>query len=511
MLAKVLSGAVIGLDGILINVEVDITKKGFGAFKIVGLPSKAVDEARDRVKTAIDNTGLDFTKYRLTINLAPADLPKEGPIYDLPIAIGVLAAMEKIDNFALLETSMFMGEMSLDGSLNSTPAILPLTIVAKENGLKNVFVPVQNAAEASIVPGINVYPINNLRQLIQHLNAVTHIKPFYNSTEKEIADIESPIEFGFEDIKGQAYAKRALVVAAAGGHNIMFSGPPGAGKTLLARSLPAIMPSLSWEEALTVTKIHSIAHLVDNQNPLITQRPFRAPHHSVSRAGLIGGSSKLTPGEISIAHRGVLFLDEIPEFPRSVLESLRQPLEDGFITISRVTGSVKFPTSFMLVAASNPCPCGWFGSTKRRCICPPIKVTSYQQRLSGPLLDRIDIHTSVREVEAEEIMQVTEKHNYPETRKARSLIKMARETQNLRFKNLPITTNAEMSSHLIQQFCTLPSDLKHLLVNASNRLGLSARAIHKTLKVARTLADLEACESIESNHITEALNYRKKE
>lgn len=516
MLAKTISGAMIGLDGQLVTVEVDITQKGFGAFKIVGLAGKAVDESRDRVKAAIENSGLDFTKYRITVNLAPADLPKEGPLYDLPIAVALLIADGKIKPNQIGDRSMFIGELSLDGSLSSTPAILPLAMLAQTYKIETLFVPAINAPEATIVKNVQVIPVESLKQLIGHFNGIHPIEPLTGNPTIIAENTDTDENYRLEDIQGQEFAKRALIVAAAGGHNLFMNGPPGAGKTMLARTLPSLLPTLTWEEALDVTRIHSVCHLVDPQQPLITQRPFRAPHHTISRVGLVGGGAQLTPGEISLAHRGVLFLDEIPEFPRSVLEAMRQPLEDGHVIISRAKGSAHYPTRFMLIAASNPCPCGYLGSTRKQCICPQTKIYNYQRRLSGPLLDRMDIHVFVQDVSAEEIVRRTSHNgnsatnNDNQTHLAQTQIQAARELQTKRFADESIHTNAEMTARMIKKYCPLTSELDQILIDASNQLGLSARAIHKTIKLARTIADLDAQLSIEKPHLHEALNYRRR-
>ncbi len=514
MLAKVRSGTVIGLDAKEVTVEIDITKKGFGGFKIVGLAGKAVDESKDRVKTAIENSKLSFTKYKITVNLAPADLHKDGPLYDLPIAVGILVAMKQINPDVDLSNKMFFGELSLDGSLNSTPAILPLAILAKEHGVKEVYVSAINAKEASLVNGVTVFPIKDLSSLILHLNGQQKISPLPHSTNLKKKSNMYEVEYGLEDVKGQHMAKRALTIAAAGNHNILFTGPPGSGKTMLARLLPQLLPDLTWEEALEVTKIHSIANDIDPENPLITTRPFRSPHHTTSRVGLIGGGTYLSPGEISLAHRGVLFMDEIPEFPRSVLESLRQPMEDGVVTITRARGSVKFPALFMLVAASNPCPCGYRGSKIKQCYCSPTKLLNYQRRISGPLLDRIDIHVFVQDTDPKAILSQHNKkpttNDRSETVKAKELIKKVRQKQLKRYENEKILTNGEIHAKLISKYCHLSKDALELLAKASTNLGLSGRSIHKVQKIARTIADIDDSTDIQSKHLIEALQYRPK-
>ena len=399
MLAKVNSGTTIGLDGVLIEIEVDVAGKGFPSFTIVGLPDKAIDEAKDRVKTAICNAGYEMPDSRLTVNMAPADIPKVGSSFDLPIAIGILAAqgfIEKED----LKNNLFIGELSLEGKLRKVPGTISITLLAKKKKIKSIFLPLENAQEASLTEGINIFPIYSLTDLILHLNKKIIIKPQPPISLKNLTD-NFPVEFDFAEIKGQEQAKRALEIAAAGMHNLHLKGVPGAGKTLLCRAFPSILPSMEKDEILEVTKIYSILGLIEKG--FIINRPFRSPHHTTSRIGLIGGGTNPSPGEISLSHRGVLFLDEFPEFPRSVLESLRQPLEDGKVTISRASGSVTFPARFLLLAASNPCPCGYLGHPKKPCHCLPGSIIKYRKRMSGPLLDRIDLHVDVPPVEEEKL------------------------------------------------------------------------------------------------------------
>lgn len=501
------------MDTVLVEVEVDLLKKGLPSFKIVGLGDKAIDEARERVKAAITNSGIEFPNYKVTVNLAPADLPKEGPAYDLPIALGIIAAHPEVPfdlaglHPEVLGTSLVLGELSLDGRLRPTPGVLPLTLLAKEKGFKRVFLPAINANEAAIVPGIEVMPVKNLNSLIAHLRKLEAIEPKVSTALKDLP--QENFDFDLTDIKGQEQAKRALEIAAAGGHNLAFLGPPGSGKTLLARALPSILPRMTLEEALEVTRIFSIIGQLNYERPLVNTRPFRAPHHTISRIGLIGGGSKIAPGEISLAHRGVLFLDEFPELPRHVLESLRQPMEDGVVQISRAAGSLIFPSQFMLVVASNPCPCGFYGSSKKKCSCTSYQILQYQKRVSGPIWDRIDLHVMVPEVEVDKLTKEDEAKT-ESSRTVQKRVQTAREQQLERFAKTSIACNAELTAKTIRHYCPLSEDSQQLLRQALVQHALSARAYHKIIKIARTIADLTGSEETKPSHVAEALQFRTK-
>lgn len=503
MLAKITSAAIMGLEAVAIDVEVDVASRGLPSLSIVGLPDKAVEEAKDRVRSALHNSGIDFPARRITINLAPADIPKEGPFYDLPIALGILLASGEF--IVDISDSIFIGELSLDGSVRHSHGILPLAIMAKKKGIKNVYIPESNSLEASIIKNITIFPVSSIKQLINHLTGINPITPAPYTSFNKISNY-TQLEFDMNDIHGQEQAKRALEIAATGGHNVLMNGSPGSGKTMLARTFPTILPTLTENEALEVTNIYSITGNLNRGQSLITVRPFRSPHHTTSRNGLIGGGTRPKPGEISLAHRGVLFLDEFPEFPRHVLESIRQPLEDGFIQISRAAGTVRYPSRFTLISASNPCPCGYYLSKKKTCTCLPGQISRYQKKISGPILDRIDLHIQIPEVEVKKL--TSNNLNAEKSSTIQKRVEKARNTQNKRFNKLKIVCNAEMNTKQTKSFCPLDKKTASLLTLATAQLGLTARSYFKMIKVSRTIADLEGTKNIHPHHIAEALQYR---
>jgi magnesium chelatase family protein len=503
-LSKVLSCAVNGLDAQIVEVETDLAG-GFLGITIVGLPDAAVRESRDRVMAAIKNSKIDIHRGRITVNMAPADIKKEGPDFDLPIAVGILASQGEVREDQLDEVA-FIGELSLDGGLRPVKGVLPVCLEAKKSGIKAVILPKENADEGALVEGLSILPAENLNQIINFLNTGNTLKPHAINVKELFAKQEHVLDF--KDVKGQQQAKRALEISAAGRHSLLMVGSPGSGKTMLSKRLPTILPPLSMEEALEITKIYSVAGLLNANKSLITVRPFRSPHHTVSFAGLVGGGSNPQPGEISMAHFGVLFLDEFPEFKRDVLEVLRQPIEEGKVTISRATSSVTFPARFMLVAAMNPCPCGKLYDEVGACSCIPNQIQRYWAKLSGPLLDRIDLQIEVPRLKPDEIS------SYPNGESSAQIagrVERAYGMQLARFDGNSLSCNANMTSRQIRQFCVLDQEAQNLLKSAIIRLKLSARAYDRILKVSRTIADLEGAEVIKVNHVAEATQYRSLE
>ncbi len=505
MLAKTITCAVSGVDGQLVEVEVDISP-GVPKFNIVGLPDSSVQESRERVRAAIRNSGNEFPLRRITVSLAPADIKKSGPSYDLPIAIGILVCSGQVPD--AVNRSLFLGELSLDGKLRSTHGMLPMLRAGKDRGYDTAFVPRVNAKEASLVPGIEIRPAETLKQLVDHLRDGKDMPKVQGDGMPNVNN-GSPVRTGydFRDVRGQEQAKRALEISAAGHHNIVLMGAPGCGKTLLARCLPSVMPPMTPEEALEVTTIYSVTGLLPSGSPLITHRPFRAPHYTISNAGLIGGGTIPRPGEVTLSHRGVLFLDELPEFGNSTLETLRQPLEDRAVTISRARASTTYPASFMLVGAMNPCPCGYHGDKQQPCTCGEPTVARYQRRISGPLIDRIDMFVDVPRVDYDKLIKPPAEEG---SSAARERILIAVESQHERFEGSNVKSNALMGPVEVWDSCKMSDDAKSLLQSAMKHLRMSARSCHRVLKVARTIADLEQTALIENHHLAEALQYRHK-